>query len=75
MVKWLKEQPKWLQIVLALPGLDIVWWVWRLLLSVEKKNTLGTVLAIVLLVVGLPFAWLIDIITLLLQDKVLWFDN
>lgn len=66
--------PKIVKIILALPFLDVVWVVYRLIKSISKKNTLGIVLAILLLIFGIPFLWLIDIITIIISDKVLWLD-
>ena len=66
--------PKWAKIILALPFLDIVWVVYRLLRSVEKQNVLGIVLAVLLIFIGIPFLWLVDIITIILQDRVYWID-
>lgn len=74
MVNTFDSLPKWLKIVLALPFLDIVWVVYRLFKSIAKNNTLGIVLAILLIIIGIPFLWLVDIITLAIQDKVLWID-
>lgn len=66
--------PKIVKIILALPFLDIIWVVYRLIKSISKKNTLGIVLAILLIIFGIPFLWLIDIITIIISDKVLWLD-
>ena len=74
MVKTFDSLPKWLKIVLALPFLDIVWAVYRLFRSIEKNNVVGIVLAALLIVFGIPFLWLVDIITLVLKDRVLWID-
>lgn len=71
--KGLENLPLLIKIILALPVLDIVWVIHRLLVSVSKGHVLGIILAIVLIVVGLPFLWLIDIITLIITGKVLWF--
>lgn len=68
------ELPLIVKILLALPFLDIVWVVYRLIKSIKGKNTLGIILAVVLLVFGIPFLWLIDIITLALYNKVLWLE-
>lgn len=68
------ELPLIVKIILALPFLDIVWVVYRLIKSIEQKNTLGIVLAILLLVFGIPFLWLVDIITLIVANRVLWFE-
>ena len=73
-VKSMENLPLWAKIVLALPGLDIIWVIYRLAKSAEKKNTLGIVLAVVLIIVGIPFLWLVDIITLIISNYVLWID-
>lgn len=73
-IKSLDGLPKIVKIILALPGLDIVWGLYRLMKSLVKKNIIGIILAIVMLV-ACPIAfWIIDIITLILRDKVLWID-
>ena len=69
----LENLPLLVKIILALPVLDIVWVIHRLLVSVSKGHVLGIILAIVLIVVGIPFLWLIDIITLIITGKVIWF--
>ena len=74
MVAAFDNLPKWAKIILALPFLDIVWVVYRLLRSVEKQNVLGVVLAVLLIFIGIPFLWLVDIITIILQDRVYWID-
>ncbi len=71
-VNWMDKNSKLLKVILALPILDILWVVYRLFKSIEKGHVLGIVLAIILLFFA-PILWLIDIITLLLLDKVLWF--
>ena len=74
MISVFDKLPKWAKIILALPFLDILWVVYRLFRSIEKSNVLGIVLAVLLLVLGVPFLWLVDIITLIIQDKVYWID-
>ena len=73
-IKAMDDLPRRLKIILALPMIDIVWVVYRLIKSIDQKNTLGIVLAIILLVIGIPFLWLVDIITLIINNKVLWLD-
>lgn len=74
LVKSMDGLSKLFKIILALPVLDIVWVVYRLIKSISKKNTLGIILGIVLIIVGIPFLWIVDIITIVLFDKVLWID-
>lgn len=62
------------KIIFALPLLDILWVVYRLIRSIVHNNVLGIVLAVLLIVIGLPFLWLVDIITLIVSGKVIWID-
>lgn len=64
--------PQVVKIILAIPFLDILWVVYRICKSVAEKKVLFILLGIILLIVGIPFLWLIDIITLIVQNKVLW---
>ena len=66
--------PKLVKLILCIPALDIIWVIYRLCRSLEKKNVVGIVLAIVLLIVGIPFVWLIDLICVLIKGEVWWSD-
>lgn len=74
MIKAFDNLPKWLKVVLALPVLDILWNIYRLVKSIKKDSIVGIILAILLITIGIVFMWLVDIITILLYDKVLWID-
>ena len=74
MVSAFDNLPKWAKVVLALPFLDVVWVVYRLFRSIEKNDVLGIVLAVLAIFIGIFFLWLVDIITIVLQDRVLWID-
>lgn len=73
-IKWMNSAPKLLKIIFALPFLDIVWNVYRLARSINKKSVLGIVIAILLIIIGWSFLWILDIITILVGNKVLWID-
>lgn len=73
-VKAFDGLPKIVKFILALPVLDIVWAVYRLCRSLSKNNVLGIVLAIIMLFVCPAIFWLVDMITILLANKVLWID-
>ncbi len=73
-VKAMDDLPLVVKIILALPMIDIIWVVYRLIKSISHENVLGIVLAVLLLVIGIPFLWLIDIITLIINNNVLWID-
>ncbi|HKL84616.1 MAG TPA: hypothetical protein VJZ48_04025 [Bacilli bacterium] len=73
-VKAMDKLPLIVKIILAIPMLDVIWVIYRLVKSLAKNNTIGIVLAVVLLFVGIPFLWIVDMIFLVLNGKVLWVD-
>ncbi len=73
LIKSFDNLPKIVKLILAIPALDIIWVIYRIIKSVNDNNTLGIVLGVVLLFVGVPFLWLIDIICIILKDTVWWF--
>ncbi len=73
-VSAMDKLPKLVKVILAIPFLDIIWVIYRLCRSIAKNSIVGIVLAVVLIIIGIPFLWLIDMITLAVTDKVLWID-
>lgn len=71
---FLDKQSKVVKIIFALPFLDIIWSVYKLIKSLEKNDTIGIVVGIILLLLGPSILWIVDIITIALYDKVIWFD-
>ena len=74
LVKTFDKLPKIVKILLALPVIDIVWAIYRLFKSISKNNTLGIVLGIILLILCPAIFLIVDIITIILFNKVLWLD-
>jgi hypothetical protein len=62
------------KILLALPFIDIIWVIYRLIKSIAKDDVLGLVLAIVAIIVGVPFLWVIDMICIAFMGHVWWLD-
>lgn len=73
-LKTVDELPLIVKVILALPGIDVFWNIYRLLKSVVKNNTTGIVIAVLILVIGIPFFWVVDIICLALNGHVWWLD-
>ncbi len=48
--------------------------IYRLARSIDKKSVLGIVIAILLIVIGWSFLWILDLITIIVGNKVLWID-
>ncbi len=74
LIKAIDNLPWIVKLILCIPVLDIVWNIYRLLKSLDKNNTVGIVLAVVLLIVGAPFVWLIDLICVILKGNIWWID-
>jgi len=63
------------KIIFALPVLDILWVIYRLfsVLTRDKKDVLTIVTTCLLIVVGIPFLWIVDIVCIAMDKPVLWF--
>ncbi len=73
-IKFFDDLPLIVKVIFALPVLDILWAVYRLCRSINKENALGIVLAVLMLLICPAIFWLVDIITLLINGKVIWLD-
>ena len=72
LIKAIDELPLLIKVILAIPALDIVWGIYRICRSLDKNNVAGIVVSILLLFV--PFMWLIDIIMILMKGTVWCLD-
>ena len=73
-VKAMDDLPLIVKIILALPMIDIIWVIYRIIKSASKESVFGLILGVILLIIGMPFLWLVAIITLIVSNKVLWVD-
>ena len=73
-LKSIDNLPLIVKLILALPCLDVVWAVVRVIRSLNANNLVGSVIAVALIVVGLPFVWLIDIICIFVKGNIWWID-
>lgn len=73
-IKTMDDFPLIWKVLLALPFIDIIWVVYRIIKSVVKQSTFGIILGVIIVIIGIPFLWLIDMITLIAINKVIWID-
>ena len=73
-IKWLDSAPKILKIIFCLPGLGLIWGLYRLFKSLRTKKVLHIVLGILMLFFCPTFFWVVDLITVILSGKVIWID-
>ena len=64
----LEGLPLLVKIILAIPALDVVWGIYRIVKAVDAKNTVALVIGIVLLFI--PIMWIVDIVMILLKGNV-----
>ncbi len=60
--------PLLIKVILAIPALDIVWGIYRIVYALDRKDTVSLIIAIVLLFI--PIMWVIDIVFILLKGNV-----
>lgn len=73
-VDMMDNLPLLIKLILCIPAIAVIWWVYRIVKSLSKENTFGVIIGIVLLIVGIPFMWLVDLICILLKGNVVWVD-
>ncbi len=74
LIKAIDNLPKIVKLILCIPAIAIVWMIYRVCRSLQKQNWIGVILAVVLIFVGIPFMWLIDLVCILLKGNVWWID-
>ncbi|MGN1410472.1 MAG: hypothetical protein ACI4XJ_09890 [Eubacteriales bacterium] len=60
--------PILIKVILAIPALDIIWGIYRIVCSLMDNDTTALVISIVLLFI--PFMWIIDIVFIILNGSV-----
>lgn len=64
----LDSMPLLVKIILAIPALDIIWGIYRIVSAVYKKDTPALIVSIILLFI--PITWIFDIVMILLTGNV-----
>lgn len=67
MVKWFEKAPVWLKVVFALPFLDIIWAIFRIVKGVTKKDFGLVLIGILWIILGWGILWIIDIVSILIK--------
>ncbi len=68
-IKTFDDLPFILKVIFALPGLDFLWGIYRLLKGIDQKKTILIVAGIVWLFLGWGILWIIDLVTIILNKK------
>ena len=67
MVKWFENAPLWLKIIFALPGIDIVWAVFRIVKGVTKKDYGLVLIGVLWILLGWLALWIVDIVSIIIK--------
>lgn len=70
-VAWMDKRSKIVKVIFSIPLLNFLWVIYRINKSGSEKNTLGVVLGILLFFFFWAL-WIVDIITLVLSNRVIW---
>jgi len=68
-VKWMDNCPLVLKIIFALPGLDLVWAIYRVVKGVAYHKTDLVIAGILWIVFGWIALWLIDLISIIIYKE------
>ncbi|HOJ45259.1 MAG TPA: hypothetical protein PK340_04445 [Bacilli bacterium] len=68
-IKTFDDLPFILKVIFALPGLDFLWGIYRLLKGIDKKNTVLIIVGAIWILAGAAILWIIDLITIILNKK------
>ena len=74
LIKAIDKLPWLVKLILCVPALDIVWGIYRVCKSLVKNNMLGVILAVLTIIPGAAFVWVIDILCVLFNKKIWWID-
>lgn len=69
-IKAMNDLPFILKLILCIPALDIIWAVYRIVKGITKESLVQIIVGVLWIVPGAVFLWLVDIIGLLLYQKV-----
>lgn len=67
MVKWLENAPIWLKVIFALPVLDIVWAIFRIVKGIAKKDYGLVLVGVLWILLGWAILWIVDLISILIN--------
>lgn len=65
-VKWMDNCPIWLKIIFALPGLDLIWAIYRVVKGAARGNVGLIIAGILWIILGWAILWVIDLVSIII---------
>lgn len=72
-IKWMDGHSRLVKLILCIWILDITWAVYRIGKAVVNKSALQLVLGILWILAAATVGWILDIIWIILFNKIFWF--
>lgn len=72
-LEWMDSQPLIVKILLSIFWLDYTWAAYRIVKAVLDKDNTALVYAIILAVLTTFFWWIVDLVSLIINKKILFF--
>ena len=72
LIKWFEDAPIWLKIIFALPFLDVIWGVFRIIKGAVKKDFGIMIIGILWVLLGWGILWIIDIVSIAIKKHHIW---
>ena len=69
LIKWFQDAPLWAKIVFALPVLDIIWAIFRIVKGAVKSDLKLVLIGILWIVLGWAILWVVDIVTIIVENN------
>lgn len=69
-VKAVDGLPWIIKLILALPGFDVVYGIYRLVKGISKNDMVLTIVGIIWIFSGWAILWIIDLVTVILNKKI-----
>lgn len=69
LVKWMDKAPLWLKIVFALPGLDVIWAIYRIVKGACTGKVSTLIAGILWILLGWAILWIIDLVCICIYKK------
>jgi hypothetical protein len=69
-ITWMDSLPLFVKVIFALPCLDIIWGIYRIMKAIDAKNNTALAISIVVFILGGWNIWfIVDIIAIIVTDK------
>lgn len=74
-IDWMDSRSRLVKILFCLPIIAILWGVYRILGAIAKKDWVRLVLAIVWVIFAGFVGWILDLIWMILFNRIFWFKD